>query len=66
MRRHSHGRPVSEFDAQGYYVLEVPYSDDRELMLDIMRHGGHVEVIAPADLRKKIAQAHLEAANANR
>ncbi len=60
-----HGQQVSQFDAQGYYVLEVPYSDDRELMLDIMRHGGHVEVMAPADLRKKVAQAHSEAARRN-
>jgi predicted DNA-binding transcriptional regulator YafY len=43
----------------------VPYSDDRELMLDIMRHGGHVEVLAPKELRKKVARAHLLAAENN-
>lgn len=56
-----HGQQVSSFDAQGNYILEVPYSDDRELMLDIMRHGGHVEVLAPKELRKKVAAAHADA-----
>jgi len=60
-----HGQQISEFDAQGNYILEVPYSDDRELMLDIMRHGGHVEVLSPKDLRKKVAQAHADAAKLN-
>ena len=60
-----HGQQVSEFDAQGNYILQVPYSDDRELMLDIMRHGGHVEVLGPKELKQKIKQAHQEAARVN-
>jgi predicted DNA-binding transcriptional regulator YafY len=60
-----HGQQISSFDQAGNYLLEVPYSDDRELMLDIMRHGGHVEVLGPKELRKKVAQAHLLAAEKN-
>jgi len=61
-----HGQQVSSFDSGGNYILEVPYSDHRELMLDIMRHGSHVEVLAPKELRNKVAKAHGEAADLNR
>ena len=39
----------------GHYVLEVPYSDPRELMMDVLRYGADVEVLGPASLRKAIA-----------
>lgn len=39
----------------GRYVLELPYSDDRELSMDILRHVPEVEVLAPATLRQNIA-----------
>ena len=58
-----HGQQISSFDADGNYILEVPYSDDRELMLDILRHGSHVEVLGPKDLRKKVADLHRAALN---
>ncbi|MCU0841612.1 MAG: YafY family transcriptional regulator [Thiobacillaceae bacterium] len=38
----------------GRYVLEVPYSDDRELAMDILRHVPEVEVLAPAALRENV------------
>lgn len=60
-----HGQQISEFDPSGNYVLQVPYSDDRELVLDILRHGGHVEVLSPKELRKTVAQAHAQAAALN-
>jgi predicted DNA-binding transcriptional regulator YafY len=56
-----HGQQVSSFDKDGSYVLEVPYSDDRELMLDIMRHGSHVEILEPAALKEKIIREHQKA-----
>lgn len=46
------------FDKQGRYVLEVPYSDDRELVMDILRHVPEVEVLAPKTLRDKLVM-HL-------
>ena len=37
-------------------MLEIPYSDDRELLMDILRHGSEVEVIAPIKLRDRLQQ----------
>ncbi len=49
--------------ADGSYLLEVPYSDDRELIMDILKYGAEVEVIAPEALREKV-RAQLQAAAA--
>ena len=38
----------------GYYLLEIPYSDDRELLMDILKYGPDVEVLAPETLRVKV------------
>ncbi len=40
----------------GELVLKVPYSDERELLMDILRHGQHLEVLAPASLRAHVAE----------
>jgi predicted DNA-binding transcriptional regulator YafY len=53
------------FDPSGRYTLEVPYRDDRELVLEIMKHGAGVEVLAPPELRQKIHDAHVKAAAVN-
>jgi predicted DNA-binding transcriptional regulator YafY len=37
-------------------VLEVPYADSRELVMDILKHGPEVEVIAPASLRAEVVE----------
>ena len=42
--------------ADGSYRLHVPYSDERELLMDILRHGAHVEVEAPESLRLRVAE----------
>lgn len=38
----------------GRYRLHVPYSDERELLMDIMRHGAHVLVEKPLALRRRL------------
>ncbi len=38
----------------GGYRLEVPYSDDRELVMDILKHGPDVEVEGPEELRRRV------------
>ena len=38
----------------GSYDLKVPYADDRELIMDIMKYGGDCEVIAPKSLRERV------------
>ena len=50
----------TRFDATGSFVLELPYSDPRELLMDILRHGADVEVLAPQELRCQVIEA-LEA-----
>jgi predicted DNA-binding transcriptional regulator YafY len=40
----------------GHYELQIPYSDPRELLMDILKYGPEVEVIAPADLRALVAE----------
>jgi len=50
-----HSNQTSEILSDGSYVLEVPYSNDQELLMDLLRHGADVEVLAPATLRDKLA-----------
>ncbi len=42
-------------EKDGSYVLEIPYADDRELVMEILKFGADVEVLAPAELRKRVA-----------
>ncbi|MFN2310417.1 MAG: WYL domain-containing protein, partial [Gammaproteobacteria bacterium] len=45
----------------GGFELKVPYSRPEELVMDILKYGAEVEVIAPVALRKRVAEA-LDAA----
>ncbi len=56
-----HPQQESHTEADGSYILSVPYSDDREIVGDIMRFGADVQVLEPAGLRKKVHTALLEA-----
>lgn len=47
----------SRFEADGGYLLEVPYSDHRELVMDILKHGPEVEVLEPDALRRQVKTA---------
>lgn len=38
----------------GSYRLHLPYADERELLMDILRHGRHVTVEAPEPLRQRV------------
>ena len=60
-REEWHPEQRTRFEADGSYVLEVPYSDHRELMMDILKYGAGVEVLAPAELRE-LVRAELAAA----
>ena len=56
-----HPQQESRFDADGSYVLSVPYSDDREIVGDIMRFGADVQVLEPTELRSTVQRGLLEA-----
>ena len=36
------------------YVLQIPFAEPTELLMDILRHGHEVEVLEPASLRQAI------------
>jgi len=38
------------------YELQVPYSNPTELIMEILKHGAEVEVVAPASLRQAVAE----------
>ena len=57
-----HSDQRSHETVDGSYVLEVPYSDEREILGDILRFGADVEVLGPADLRAKVRKALHDAA----
>ena len=50
-----HEQQKARFEADGSFVLEVPYADDRELVMDILKFGPDVEVLGPEKLRKRVA-----------
>ena len=51
-----HPEQRGEREPDGSYRLELPFSDPRELRMDVRRHGSHVEVLAPASLRAAVAE----------
>jgi len=49
-----HSAQKSRFDEQGYYYLTLPYSQEPELVMDILKHGADVVVLEPESLRKRV------------
>jgi predicted DNA-binding transcriptional regulator YafY len=49
------------WQTDGQYELEVPFGQDRELQMEILRYGDDVEVLAPEFLRSAVQNA-LESA----
>jgi predicted DNA-binding transcriptional regulator YafY len=52
-----HPKQRSRVEKDGSYVLELPYAEDRELVMEILKYGADVEVIQPALLRHRVAEA---------
>jgi len=42
-----HPDQVGHFLDDGCYQLTLPYSDPRELIMDILKHGSEIEVVSP-------------------
>ena len=49
-----HPEQRAKFERDGSYVLEVPFSDPRELMMDVLKYGADIEVLGPASLRDQV------------
>lgn len=51
---HWHSEQQGRWLADGSYELAIPFSDHRELLMDILKHGRHVEVLEPEFLRQAV------------
>lgn len=51
-----HPKQKGRFEPDGSYTLEIPYSEDPELIMDILKYGADVEVIAPEPLRARLKE----------
>jgi len=51
---HWHSQQEGQWLADGRYELRVPYSNSRELLMDVMKYGPDAEVIAPLPLREEM------------
>lgn len=49
-----HVEQIGKFETGGSYLLHLPYTDHRELIMDILKHGTHCEVLGPALLRREV------------
>lgn len=51
-----HGDQTSRWLDDGSFELTVPYDRPEELLMDILKHGADVEVVAPDELRARVAE----------
>ncbi len=49
-----HGQQVASYEKDGSYILEFNYNQDPELIMEILKHGSDVEVLAPKSLRERV------------
>lgn len=51
---HWHSQQQGQFLGDGRYELKVPYSNSKELLMDVLKYGPDAEVIAPLSLREEM------------
>ena len=51
---HWHSQQQGSFLPDGRYELRVPYSNSRELLMDVLKYGPEAEVVAPLSLREEM------------
>lgn len=57
-----HPKQDGKLQLDGTYLLRVPYSREPELVMDILKYGADVVVLAPDSLRRAVAEHHERAA----
>lgn len=57
-----HENQRGRIEKDGSFVLELPYSHDRELSMDILKFGSECRVVSPEPLARAIREEHLRAA----
>jgi predicted DNA-binding transcriptional regulator YafY len=56
-----HPEQKGTLKADGSYLLELPYSDERELLGDILRYGADVRVLGPKGLVAAVQRVYKQA-----
>ena len=51
-----HPEQISTIDESGFLVIEFDFNQDPELIMDILKHGSHVEVLEPLTLKEKVLE----------
>ena len=51
-----HAEQTGKVEPDGSYLLRLPYTDHRELIMDILKHGTHCEVLGPPSLRRVVGE----------
>ena len=51
-----HPEQIGTPQLDGTYLLRFPYSQEPELVMDILKYGADVQVLAPESLRKAVAE----------
>lgn len=57
-----HSEQRAHHESDGSFVLQVPYSDDTELVMDILKFGPDCRVLEPPALARKVAERARAAA----
>ena len=50
---HWHSKQEGRFLADGRYQLKLPYSNARELLMDVLRYGADAQIVEPESLRQQ-------------
>ncbi|MBL8333578.1 MAG: WYL domain-containing protein [Rubrivivax sp.] len=61
-REQWHPEQQGQWLGDGCYELRLPYVDEAELAMDLLRQGAEVQVLEPPTLRDQVARRHAEAA----
>jgi predicted DNA-binding transcriptional regulator YafY len=59
-----HSQQQGRFLSDGRYELKLPYSNSRELLMDVLHYGSDAEIVEPSVLREQ-ARALLSLAISN-
>ena len=60
-REEWHPEQRSRWLDDGRFELQIPYADETEIVMDILRHGPQLEVLSPASLRQTVVNRLDEA-----
>ncbi len=56
-----HPKQQGRFLEDGRYEVSIPYGKSQELIMDILKYGPDVEVIAPEELRQAVKERLIQA-----